>query len=227
MSWDFTREMYLKWLDDNSLKKFFENELKYNDISLWWETKLNQRDNISESEWYKNLNFLLNNKKEFVLFNRKKKFKNVFILLLKDLFKHLLVLVYSKTRKKTYNLKNKIWFNIMDYNLVDLQGTLVDRNYLNTPLSDTNYRFNTIYLLRTFIKLKDFTKKNLRKKYCKFEKLNRPYYVIDEFITFGNIINIYLHIYFCKRKINKYFQNINNSFFINNIDCSSILETNF
>ena len=224
MSWDFTRELYLKWLDDNSLKKFFDNELKYDGISLWWETKLNQRDNISDPSWYKNLNYLLNNRNAHELVNTKKKFKNHYIILLKDLFKHLLVLAYSKTRKNTFDFKNKIWFNIMDYNLVNLEDTLVDRNYLNTPLSDINFRFNTIYLLRTFISLKDITNRILRKKYNAFKKLKRPYYIIDEFITFSDLINVYLHIYLCEKKIKKHLQKVQNPFLINNVDCSSILE---
>lgn len=196
MSWNSTREAYLNWLAENEIKSFFEENIRYDNISLWWETKLNQRDNISDANWYKKLNLLLDRKSINEFAELKDSYKCQFYLFLKDLVGLLYVLIYSKTRTNNINSQNKIWFNIMDYNLETYKSCLVDRNYLNTPLHDKEFGYNTIYLLRTFISFKDILQSNVKAKYASFVKLDRPFLVLDEYISIIDLIKIYLKVYF-------------------------------
>ena len=62
-SWDKTRNNYINWLSQNKLKDIFLKDLKYKGFSLWWATKLVDRDNINDDSWYYNLHNVLNKKK--------------------------------------------------------------------------------------------------------------------------------------------------------------------
>ena len=62
-SWDKTRNNYINWLSQNKLKDIFLKDLKYKGFSLWWATKLVDRDNINDDSWYYNLHYVLNKKK--------------------------------------------------------------------------------------------------------------------------------------------------------------------
>ena len=73
MPWNKTKNTYVNWLANTELKKFFsENILYKKDLSLWWLTKLIDRDFINDQDWYINLNKIFEKKavsrKNFITF---------------------------------------------------------------------------------------------------------------------------------------------------------------
>ena len=65
-AWDKTRRNYINWVTNTDLRYEFGKKIKFEDLSLWWITKLVDRDNINEPEWYLNLNKKLNRKESNV-----------------------------------------------------------------------------------------------------------------------------------------------------------------
>ena len=79
MSWDKTKNIYINWLAQTKLKKIFSKKILYqNELSLWWLTKLVDRDYINDQDWYIKLDNILKKKnitsENFFLFNNFLKF---------------------------------------------------------------------------------------------------------------------------------------------------------
>ena len=54
--WVNTRKAYVNWLTNSILRKKISDEIKFDDLSLWWITSLMDKDNRNDTEWYINLN---------------------------------------------------------------------------------------------------------------------------------------------------------------------------
>ena len=112
-SWDKTRNNYINWLSQNKLKDIFLKDLKYKGFSLWWATKLVDRDNINDDSinWYYNLHYVLNKKK--INRNNINYFKLIFKLF-KKFVKSLIFNLYVKIFLKRIQIlkKSKIVFFI-------------------------------------------------------------------------------------------------------------------
>ena len=78
-AWDKTRRNYINWVTNTDLRYEFGKKIKFEDLSLWWITKLVDRDNVNEPEWYLNLNKKLNRKES----NVEKNNFSIFLLILK------------------------------------------------------------------------------------------------------------------------------------------------
>ena len=61
--WKKTKDLYLNWLKNTELRKIFSKNLYYEKLSLWWLTKVYEKDALNNQEWFSQLNNVLNNKK--------------------------------------------------------------------------------------------------------------------------------------------------------------------
>ena len=55
LNWENTKNKYIFWLSQNDLRKIFSSRIKYDNMSLWWLTKLIDRDFINDNTWYYDL----------------------------------------------------------------------------------------------------------------------------------------------------------------------------
>ena len=60
--WGYTKESYYKWLTNNELKALFAKSFKFENFSIWWATKLVNKDVVVDDRWYFKLHNILNNK---------------------------------------------------------------------------------------------------------------------------------------------------------------------
>ncbi len=184
-SWDKTRNNYINWLSQNKLKDIFLKDLKYKGFSLWWATKLVDRDNINDDSWYYNLHYVLNKKK--ITRNNINYFKLIFKLF-KKFVKSLIFNLYVKIFfKKDTNIKEiENCFFSFGIDLVTHKKYFIDRQY--GKISFKNRKKNA-YLISLnedlfFIKKIITFKNNLKKTPCK-------YFFLDHYISFAEIIKIY------------------------------------
>ena len=61
--WKKTRTAYINWLASTPLRLIFSKSIRINEFSLWWITKLVDKNIISDNKWYYQLNSVLNNEK--------------------------------------------------------------------------------------------------------------------------------------------------------------------
>ena len=218
-SWGKTRKIYINWLSDSELRLEFSKKIKYDNLSLWWLSKLVEKDNENEVEWYENLH-----KK----FNKEKiKLKNnyyIFALLTKKIFKRfigkIIFTIFIKVffKEKKNNLKNKKnYFYARLHNLVMYQNKYIDRNYGLATLNNNN----NIYLIEmqeSYRILLDFFK--IRKK---LSKVPSAYLLTHHHISIFEIIKVYL---FTIRKLFTLLSILNkkNYFYLNNVNCENILK---
>ena len=168
-SWDKTRNNYINWLSQNKLKDIFLKDLKYKGFSLWWATKLVDRDNINDDSWYYNLHNVLNKKK--ITRNNINYFKLIFKLF-KKFVKSLIFNLYVKIFfKKDANIKEiENCFFSFGIDLVTHKKYFIDRQY--GKISFKNRKKNA-YLISLnedlfFIKKIITFKNNLKKTPCKY-----------------------------------------------------------
>ena len=87
--WKRTKDSYLRWLLSTKLKDIFSKNIYYENLSLWWLTRVYEKDALNDNQWFNNLNEKINgiNNIEF----RKK--TNIFFDICKTLFKFLKTIV--------------------------------------------------------------------------------------------------------------------------------------
>ena len=117
--WKKTRTAYVNWLAGTPLRLIFSKSIRINEFSLWWITKLVDKNIVTDNKWYYQLNSVLNNEK-LVL---KKNFFLFFYLitkLIKKLISNaaatiLVKFIYIKTKvNKRYRII-KIYTNLQFY----------------------------------------------------------------------------------------------------------------
>jgi len=64
--WDQTRKKYLNWLNKTKLREIFSKDVSYKELSLWWLTKLIDKDNWNSPDWYTDLHNVVTLKKKVV-----------------------------------------------------------------------------------------------------------------------------------------------------------------
>ena len=67
--WVYTRKAYVNWLSKTKLRREFSDNVKFDDLSLWWIANLMDKDNWNDTKWYVNLNKKLNSKEENLKIN--------------------------------------------------------------------------------------------------------------------------------------------------------------
>lgn len=218
--WNFTRNSYINWLSDNNLKNKFLSEIKYKGFSLWWATKLVDRDNVNEEKWYYNLHLILNKKKiekdDLSYFYFFFKFFKKFI---KSLLFNLLIRIFVKKTRNSEKIKN--CFFSFGNDLIETKKFYIDRQYGKASFINKN---DNAY----FVSLNEeihFIKKILSFK-NKIKKIPCRYFIADHYISSKEIINIYFFTLMQFFKIVISFKK-KNFFIINNRDCRIPLEKKF
>ena len=130
-SWESTRKTYIKWLSNCKLRMEFSKNVKYEQLSLWWLSKLMDKDNINETQWFENLHKIFNNKKV----NIKKDF-TFFIPLVIKIFKKLIAkiifTIFIKiffSEKINKSKKNRNCFYAIFSNFIKFNNYYIDRQY--------------------------------------------------------------------------------------------------
>lgn len=215
LNWEKTNKYYVEWFARTPLRKFFSQNIKIDNFSLWWITYLCGKDNMVYNRWYYNLKgVLFDNKK--IRFN-KYSFYIIFILklssnFLKNFFWFFLIKFVSFSRYK--KIRRKHCFHSYSYNFFKNGDFLFDRFYGKaTYLKNLNDNFHIVSVIRR----RQFFSNYLKKKYI-------PCVIADEFITFFNFFSVYFEVLICFFRVNNYLSKDKNFFRINRINCRKILE---
>ena len=217
-SWEQTREFYINWLSKTKLRYIFSKKFHYENLSLWWISKLIEKDNVNETEWFIKLHNVFCGKKVdikksnflyfFLVIRLIKKFttKIIFTTLIKILFKE---------KNKNINTEKDCFYSLFS-NLVEFKNYTIDRQYGTYSLK----KRNQIYFIDQ--------EENLRLFYDYFKikkKLNNipfGYYLLNHHISIYEIIHVY---YFTLKKLISLFRELKskNYFYINKKNVENIL----
>jgi hypothetical protein len=217
--WEYTKKSYYKWLGNNELKALFAKSFKFENFSIWWATKLVNKDVVVDDRWYFNLHNILNNrgykKKEKSLIVDYLKFILFFF---KIIFLHIFIKIFYRTSNDNQILNNNNCFHSFDTNIVKYNKYYVDRQYgfattkVKKDISyliELGYNFSLIYQL--------FSKKK------KFRKLPVKYFILNNYVKLSDIIKVYITT--TKQLFRLlFFLNKKNYFIINNKNCKSALQ---
>ena len=172
INWENTKNKYILWLSQNKLKRVFSRKIKYDKMSLWWVTKLVDKDFINDNSWYYSLNKTINK----IEINKDNIFFTIFFLnfikkLIARVFFSMFFKLLIKDRFKLFKKQNCLY--VTQSNLAEIKGKVIDKQYGNFSLKDKK---NNIYLIEleesletifNFRKLNYFLKKNsFRIHYC-------------------------------------------------------------
>lgn len=215
--WEKTKFLYLKWLSNNKVKKFFSKNLKYEKLSLWWICNLTLKDSVINNNWYKLLYFKLNFKKKkkirsFTNFKFLKLFVNFLIIILFSTFCKF-AFRKKKRRSDTENCLLSYERNIAQYN-----KRFADRQYGNFQFKKKKYSSFLIFIIPNLEIVF-----NYKKKLNNFLSLPSQFAVLNSYVSIYDILKIYLFTFVSLFKYKFNFRK-NNYFFINNIDCSEVLK---
>ena len=126
--WNYTRNCFLKWLDNNELKKEICKNIRVENLSIWWITRLVDKDIVLDNKWYINLNDKLNNKK--ITYNNNFFYLGLITKLLKNFFKNIIFITFIKIFFSQNNFKIKRNLNCYYSMLPDLVN---HKNYFLLP----------------------------------------------------------------------------------------------
>ena len=218
-AWDKTRRNYINWVTNTDLRYEFGKKIKFEDLSLWWITKLVDRDNVNEPEWYLNLNKKLNRKES----NVEKNNFSIFLLILKvikNFSTRLIFVIFIKlffSKRKIPNKKTTCLYAILlNFRLIGKK--YVDYQYGKFGINDSR---NKVYFLDLQENLNLFInyfniRNNLKKIPFDYVIEQHNISIVDLFkIYISTIVNLILTLKILKKK---------NYFFINKINCERILK---
>ena len=221
VSWNKTKKIYIKWLQDNKLKKLFCKKFLYsNTFSLWWLTTLVDKDNINNKTWYSNLNLKLNNQNikleqynfSFFLLKISKSFFNkILCLIIFSLF------LRDKIKKKDYI--NGLY--VTQSNLINFNNYTIDKQYgklSHLSISDNCYLIDLDENFNNII--------NIFKIKKKLERISNDYLILNTSVKIYEIIKIYIFVFINFLKIRLLLKK-KNYFYINKKNCKNILEDYF
>jgi hypothetical protein len=217
LNWENTKNKYIFWLSQNDLRKIFSSRIKYDNMSLWWLTKLIDRDFINDNTWYYDLNKTINRIENNDL---KTSFISLFLNFLKKLTARIFFSFFFKLLiKDTFNSSGKLnCLYVTQSNLTEIQGNVIDKQYGKFSLKDKE---NNIYLIELEESFRTIF--NIRKIRNLLKKIPLEYLIVNGSISPHKIIKIYLgiflHFFYLKNQL-KY----KNYFKIKGIDCSKILK---
>jgi|TARA_B110000438_G_scaffold95292_1_gene94588 hypothetical protein len=217
--WGKTKATYLDWLVKNRLRKIFSESIKIENFSLWWITKLVDKDIILHNDWYHHLNSTLNKKKLLI---QKRKI-NFFLLIAKVIKKFILIIIASTSAKFLYKNKSeknshKInCFHTTDLHIVPFKKIYLDHQYGKASLKNKE---KNCYLIQFGTDLKSILSFLKRRK--KLSKIPVNHFILMKYVSLFDILNVYLKTFFLFLKL-IFILRKKNYFIINKIDCSFIL----
>lgn len=217
MSWDKTKNIYINWLSQTELKKIFSKKILYNnELSLWWLTKLVDRDYINDQDWYIKLNKILKKKdvisKNFFLLNNFLRFLRS---LVSKIIFYYLFKIFLKNKMIRDDYKTSIY--VTHSNLKEHKNITIDKQLGKFGINQKNEILYLINLEENFSTL--FNIFEIKKK---INKIPYDYTIINRTIGPLQILNIYFSVIFkviyLKKKLNK-----KNFFILDNLNCSKVL----
>jgi hypothetical protein len=212
-----TRKLYLDWLANNQLKNYFHKNYTFQGLSLWWVTKLIDKNNKGGGNWFSDLNKKINSKyKKEIKFSFIKFFARLIFSFLFCIFIIFLLKIFYKSKKNKAKKKN--CYYVFDSCLVNYKKSFIDYNYGFVPFKNKHKNAYLVELKFNFSSIYNFI--SLKKK---LNNLNLQTFYLHDFIFFKDIIQIYKKNFFYFFKI-LFVLKKENFFLIDNIDCSSILK---
>ncbi len=217
--WNKTKKNYLEWLIKNDLKTFFSKNIYYENLSLWWLTKVYEKDALNDHTWFNELNNILNGYHNDQYYKKKNIFSETlktFLKLLKTLFLSIFIKIVFQ-EKKSVNSTHKDLVHVQFSNLVKFKNNYIDTQYglfslKNKEISyaiQFQYDFSLIYNCFSIKK--------------KLKAIPVDYYIVNKHLNLADIIKVY---YFAFNKfifLNKSLKK-KNYFIINKKNCSTILK---
>ena len=217
MSWDKTKNIYINWLAQTKLKKIFSKKILYkNELSLWWLTKLVDRDYINDQNWYIKLNNILKKKnitsENFFLFKNFLKFLRS---LISKIIFYYLFKIFLKNKMMRNDYKTSIY--VTHSNLIEHKNITIDKQLGKFGMDQKS---EILYLIN--LEENVSTLFNIFKIRKKLKKIPYDYSIINRTIGPLKILNIYFSVIFkiicLKKELNK-----KNFFILNNLNCSRVL----
>ncbi len=218
LQWKKTKDLYLSWLINTELRKFFSKNLYYEKLSLWWLTEVYEKDALNNPEWFCQLNNLLNNKKiknNYLNLNLLTEFLKLFLKLFKIVF--LLIFIKIFYREKKYKTNPSNCFYVHFDNLTNFKDKFIDRQYGYLSIKNKKicyaiqlpYNFSLIF---NFFEIKE-----------KLNSIPVNFYIINDYLKLTSILKIFYktlkNFLYLNREIKK-----KNYFIIGKKNCSKILK---
>ena len=193
LDWELTRKNYVNWLSFADLRKKISREIKYDELSIWWISKLMAKDNVNEQIWFKNLNSKLHSKKTI---NEKK--INYFFLFLKCILNFffkiisiLMIKIFIKQKNINKLTKYRDAYYTVFSNYKYYKGHFIDRQYgLINNIKNYN-KINIIELPENLDLLKNFFSIKHKVKLLKNE-----FIIMNSRISFIEILKVYFKFIF-------------------------------
>ena len=219
--WEITSDLFINWLIDNDIKKFFLTNIRFRTFSLWWITDLANRDNVVKNEWFYNLKKILIDNK-VVKLSRINLFFIIFLKFIKNLianlFYLLLIKILIRKKKNFKNYENCFHSFEPDFQIYK-KNNYIDRQYGIAPLKK-NIEKN--FFLITLVNKKEFFLNFFEKK-KNLENQKVDYFIADRYLNFWDIISVYSNSVVYLFKIIRFIKKKDKRFYIDNKNCFNAL----
>ena len=211
-----TNNLFHEWVNTTNLKKFFAEKVCFENFSLWWITRIIDKDNVNikENRWYFDLNRVLSKKNNKIQeFN----WSIFFIKLIKNFLKNIFWISYFKFMnlflgKNINKKKHDNCFHTFDIQLNKYNNKSIDKIYGYAPFK--------IKKKRNFFLISSSTK-----KFNVFvDKFINDHYVVNAYLDYSSFFKIYYVVFINLFKTLKYIKLNKNLFIIKKIDCTKVLK---
>jgi len=216
--WNFTRNCFLKWLDNNELKEELCKHIRLENLSIWWMTRLMDKDIVFDNKWYINLNDKLNKKKNSQ--NNNFFYLRMIIKLLKNFIKNIFFISFIKIFFKSKNVGSKKNLNCYYSMLADLtyhKNVVLNGCFSFAPLKRKKNNCYLTDLQPSFKMILNYFE--IRKKISLLPAKN---FILHDYISYGEIFKIYAKTFSLFIKTLKILSK-KNYFILKKNDCSKIL----
>ena len=211
-----TNKLFHEWVSTTNLKNFFSDNICFENFSLWWITRIIDKDNVNvkENRWYYDLNSVLAKKKNKI---REFSWSIFFIKLIKNFFKNILWISYFKVMNLFLGKnidKNKYdnCFHSFDIQINKYNDSNIDKIYGYAPFK--------IKKKKNFFLISSRTK-----KFKIFvDKLINDHYVVNSYLSYSSFFKIYFVVFVNLFKTLKYMKLNNGLFIIKKINCTKVLK---
>jgi len=216
--WKKTKDLYLNWLINTELRKIFSKNLYYEKLSLWWLTKVYEKDALNNPEWFSQLNNVFNNKKS----NNNNFNLNLFVEFIKiflKLLKIIILILFIKCfyREKNYKTSPSHCFNVYFSNLTKFKNDFIDKQYGSISLRNKKicYAVQLPYDLSLIF--------NFFKNKKKLNKIPVNFYIVNNYLKLSSVLKVFYETSKNLLNLNRELRK-KNYFIIGSKDCSKILK---
>jgi hypothetical protein len=227
--WIITRDFYLDWLTNFLYVKKKDPIFIWRGFNLLYITLPAKKDIEIENKWFKKIILRINGyskpDKVTLIPNHKFLFR-FFILFLYEILKLFLIKYFIQLKKNKIS-KSDVYFHSLSSNLQNSKKKSYDRHFRYAPLFDVNFNQKATYavtLVPSVYDIKHFFSYSKNTNKC-LMSLGRDYILLNKFISFWDIINVYYSVFLKWKKFRKEAtkQDFMNNFTIDNISFADIL----